>query len=39
MKEEFKEIENTIASANIIDVTKLNNDGKVIFGSLYIYKI
>ena len=29
----IQEIENTIATANIIDVTKLNNDGKVIFGS------
>tara|TARA_Y100000590_G_scaffold135431_1_gene154910 strand:+ start:1730 stop:2206 length:477 start_codon:yes stop_codon:yes gene_type:complete len=29
----IQEIENTIARANIIDVTKLNNDGKVIFGS------
>ena len=28
----IQEIENTIASANIIDVTKLNNNGKVIFG-------
>ena len=27
------EIENIIARANVIDVTKLNNDGKVIFGS------
>tara|TARA_B100001741_G_scaffold295306_1_gene278263 strand:+ start:67 stop:543 length:477 start_codon:yes stop_codon:yes gene_type:complete len=27
------EINNIIARANIIDVTKLNNDGKVIFGS------
>jgi len=29
----IQEIENTIATANIIDVTKINNDGKVIFGS------
>ena len=29
----IQEIENTIARANIIDVTKLNNNGKVIFGS------
>ena len=29
----IQEIEDTIARANIIDVTKLNNDGKVIFGS------
>jgi len=27
------EINNVIAKANVIDVTKLNNDGKVIFGS------
>ena len=27
------EINNIIATANVIDVTKLNNDGKVIFGS------
>ena len=27
------EINNLIARANVIDVTKLNNDGKVIFGS------
>ena len=29
----IQEIENTIALANVIDVTKLNNEGKVIFGS------
>ncbi len=29
----IQEIENSIATANLIDVTKLNNDGKVIFGS------
>ena len=29
----IQEVENSIATANIIDVTKLNNDGKVIFGS------
>ena len=29
----IQEIENSIATANVIDVTKLNNDGKVIFGS------
>ena len=29
----IQEIENSIAAANLIDVTKLNNDGKVIFGS------
>ena len=27
------EIGNVIATANVIDVTKINNDGKVIFGS------
>ena len=29
----IQEIENSIATANVIDVTKLKNDGKVIFGS------
>ena len=29
----IQEIEDIIARANVIDVTKLNNDGKVIFGS------
>ena len=29
----IQEIENSIATANVIDVTKLNNEGKVIFGS------
>ena len=29
----IQEIENSIATANLIDVTKLNNNGKVIFGS------
>ena len=29
----IQEIENLIAKANVIDVTKINNDGKVIFGS------
>jgi len=29
----IQEIEDLIARANIIDVTKINNDGKVIFGS------
>jgi len=29
----IQEIENIIARANVIDVTKINNDGKVIFGS------
>ena len=33
----IQEIEDTIARANVIDVTKLNNDGKVIFGcSVYL---
>jgi len=29
----IQEIEDLIARANVIDVTKINNDGKVIFGS------
>ena len=29
----IQEIENSIAIANVIDVTKLNNNGKIIFGS------
>ena len=29
----IQEIENIIARANVIDVTKINNEGKVIFGS------
>ena len=29
----IQEIENIIATANVIDVTKINNDGKIIFGS------
>jgi len=29
----IQEIENIIARANVIDVTKINNDGRVIFGS------
>jgi len=29
----INEINDTISRANIIDVTKLNNDGKIIFGS------
>ena len=29
----IQEIENIISIANVIDVTKINNDGKVIFGS------
>ena len=29
----IQQVEDIIARANIIDVTKLNNDGKVIFGS------
>ena len=29
----IQEIENIIAIANVIDITKINNDGKVIFGS------
>ncbi len=29
----IQELENTIATANVIDVTKITNDGKIIFGS------
>ena len=29
----IQEVEDLIARANVIDVTKINNDGKVIFGS------
>ena len=29
----IQEIEDLIARANVIDVTKINNDGKIIFGS------
>ena len=29
----IQEIENSIATANVIDVTKINNEGKIIFGS------
>ena len=29
----IQEVEDIIARANVVDVTKLNNDGKVIFGS------
>ena len=29
----IQEVEDIIARANVIDVTKLNNDGRVIFGS------
>ncbi len=32
----IQEIENTIAIANVIDVTKLNNEGKVIFGATVV---
>ena len=36
----IQEIENSIATANVVDVTKLNNDGKVIFGStVYLKKL
>ena len=31
--EEFSAINDTIARANVIDVTKIENNGKVIFGS------
>jgi len=29
----IQQIENSIATANVIDVTKLNNNGRIIFGS------
>ena len=29
----IQEVEDTIARANVIDITKISNDGKVIFGS------
>ena len=34
----IQEIENTIALAEIIDVTKISNDGKIIFGSTVFLK-
>ncbi len=34
----IQEIENSIATANVVDVTKLDNDGKVIFGSTVYLK-
>ena len=34
----IQEIENTLARANVIDVTKLNNEGKIIFGSTVFLK-
>ena len=34
----IQEIEDLIARANVIDVTKINNDGKVIFGSTVFLK-
>ncbi len=34
----IQEIENTIAIAEIIDVTKISNDGKIIFGSTVFLK-
>ena len=34
----IQEIEDLIARANVIDVTKINNDGKVIFGSTVYLK-
>ena len=34
----IQEIENLIARANVIDVTKINNEGKVIFGSTVYLK-
>ena len=32
------EINDTIARANVIDVTKIENDGKVVFGSICLLK-
>ena len=32
------EIGNVIATANVIDVTKIENDGKIIFGSTVTVK-
>jgi transcription elongation factor GreA len=37
-EQRIQEIETTIATANIVDVTKLKNDKKVIFGSTIIVK-
>tara|TARA_B100000965_G_scaffold272631_1_gene230678 strand:- start:1302 stop:1778 length:477 start_codon:yes stop_codon:yes gene_type:complete len=34
----IQEIENIIAKANVIDVTKINNEGKVIFGATVFLK-
>ena len=34
----IQEIENTIAIANVIDISKISNDGKVIFGSTVFLK-
>ena len=34
----IQEIEDLIARANVIDVTKINNDGKVIFGSTLYFQ-
>ena len=34
----IQEIENTLARANVIDVTKINNEGKIIFGSTVFLK-
>ena len=34
----IQEVEDLIARANVIDVTKINNDGKVIFGSTVYLK-
>ena len=34
----IQEVEDLIARANVIDVTKINNDGKVIFGSTVFLK-
>ena len=35
----IEEINDTIARANVIDVTKMSNDGKIIFGATVSLKI
>ena len=35
----IQQIEDIIARANVIDVTKINNDGKIIFGSSVFLQI
>ena len=36
MKEELTQINDVIARANVIDVSKINNEGKIIFGSTVV---